>query len=102
MTQLKFIRTTHDRNGRCQSFPPEAWQFWQEHGAAVGEALRAESPLTLTEIVTASRDYALEYPESGVYAALTEEHVAWCLLKLCEHGMAAAIIETAAPARPIH
>jgi hypothetical protein len=53
------------------------WQFWREHGAAVGEVLRAESPLTLTEIMIASHDYALEYPESGVHAALPEVYVAW-------------------------
>lgn len=94
MTQLKFIRTTHDGNGRCRSFPPEAWQFWWDHGALIGDVLRAESPLILAEIVTASREYALEYPESGSYSALTEEYVAWCLLKLCEVGMAAAVIET--------
>ena len=92
MTQLKFIRTTHDQNGRCRPFPPEAWQFWREHGAAVGVILRPESPLTLAEIVTASREYALEYPESGAHADLTEGHVAWCLLKLCETGMAAVVI----------
>ena len=102
MTQLKFIRTTHDDNGRCRSFQPDAWQFWREHGAAVGGALRAESSLTLMEIVLACRDHALEYPESGIYAALTEEYVAWCLLKLCEYGMAAAVIETAPLARSIN
>ena len=58
-----------------------------------GDVLRAESPLTLAEIVTASREYALEYPDSGSYTRLTEEYVAWCLLKLCEIGMAAAVIE---------
>ena len=94
MSQLKFIRTTHDGNGRCRSFSPDAWQFWWDHGALIGDVLRAENPLTLTEIVTASREYALEYPESGSYSALTEEHVAWCLLKLCEVGMAATVIET--------
>jgi hypothetical protein len=93
MTQLKFIRTTHDGNGRCHSLPPETWQFWWDHGALIGNILRAESPLTLAEIVTACREYALEYPESGSYADLTEEYVAWCLLKLCEVGMAATVIE---------
>ena len=94
MTQLKFIRTTHDINGRFRPFPPGAWQFWWDYGALIGDVLRAESPLTLAEIVMASREYALEYPESGSYTRLTEEYVAWCLLKLCEVGMAAAVIET--------
>ena len=92
MIQLKFIRTTHDQNGRSRPFPPEAWQFWREHGAPVGDILRPETPLTLAEIITASREYALEYPESGVYANLTDEYVVWCLLKLCEAGMAAVVI----------
>ena len=92
MAQVKFIRTTHE-NGRFRSFSPEAWQFWWDHGALIGDVLRTESPLTLAEIVIASREYALEYPESGSYTRLTEEYVAWCLLKLCEVGMAAAVIE---------
>lgn len=100
MTQLKFIRTTHDGNGRCLSFSPEAWQFWRDHGAPVGDVLRAESPLTLAEIVTASREYVLEYPESGSYAGLTEEYVAWCLLKLCEIGMAGVFVEVDAATGP--
>lgn len=50
--------------------------------------------LTLAEIVTANREYTLEYRESGSHSALTEEYVAWCLLKLYEVGMAAAVIET--------
>ena len=91
MAKVMFIRTTHE-NGRCRSFPPEAWQFWREHGAAVGVILRPESPLTLAEIITASREYALEYPESGGPADLTDEYVAWCLLKLCKAGMAAVVI----------
>ena len=102
MTQLKFIRTTHDGNGRCRSFPPEAWQFWREYGTAVGEVLRAETPLTLAEVFTASREYALEHLDSLVYADLTEEQVAWRLLKLCEVGMAAVVIEPVLPARSLH
>ena len=102
MSQLKFIRTTHDGNGRCRSFSPDAWQFWWDHGALIGDVLRAESPLTLAEIVIASREYALEYPESDSYSSLTEEYVAWCLLKLCEVGMAAAVIETESAKVALH
>lgn len=102
MNQLKFIRTTHDGNGRCHPFPLEAWRFWREQGTPVGEVLRAETPLALGEIFTASREYALEHPDSPVYANLTEEQVAWRLLKLCEIGMAAVVIEPVPPARSLH
>ncbi|GIK53424.1 MAG: hypothetical protein BroJett014_23970 [Planctomycetota bacterium] len=102
MNQLKFIRTTHDGNGRCRSFPPEAWRFWREQGTAVGEVLRTETPLTLAEVLTASREYALEHPDSLMYADVTEEQVAWRLLKLCEVGMAAVVIEPIPPARSLH
>lgn len=56
MTQLKFMRTMHDGNGRCRPFTPEAWLFWREHDAVVGEILRPNSLLTLAETVTASRE----------------------------------------------
>lgn len=101
MTQVKFIRTTHE-NGRCRSFSPEAWQFWREHGAVVGEILRVESPQTVAEIVAASREYAFEYPESGLSQVLDEEHVAWCLIKLLQYGMAGVVIEAASAADVIH
>lgn len=44
MTKLKFIRTTHDRNGNGRSFSLKAWRFWWDHGALVGDVLRAEPP----------------------------------------------------------
>lgn len=94
MIQLEFIRPTHDGNGCCRAFPPEAWQFWWDHDALGGDVLGAESPLALAEIVTDSREHALEYPGSDSYSILTEEYVAWCLLKLCGVGIAAAVIET--------
>lgn len=84
---IKFIRTTHE-NGRCRSFPPAAWQFWREQGAIVGKLLRIESPLTFAEIVAASQEYALEYPESGLCQAMDETYIAWCLVKLLGYGMA--------------
>lgn len=93
MAKVMFIRTTH-LDGRCRSFPPEAWRFWQEHGAAIGEVLRLESPLTFAEIVTASREYAHEYPESGLFLTLEEEYVAWCLIRLLEYGMAGVLSMT--------
>ena len=63
---------------------PEAWQFWREHGEVVGELLRIETPTTFAEVVRDSREYALEYPESGLYLMLDEEHVAWCRIQLNE------------------
>ncbi len=92
MAKVMFVRMTHE-NGRCRSFPPEAMQFWREYGAAVGEVLRIETPLTFAELVAASREYALEYPESGLYLMLDEAHIAWCLIRLLEFGMAGVAIE---------
>ena len=102
MTQVKFIRTTHDHNGRCRSFPAEAWQFWREHGAVVGEVLRAEILMTFAEIVTAGQEYALEHPESGLCSTLDEGHVAWCLIELLQYGMAGVVVETIHTANAIH
>ena len=96
MTQVKFIRTTHE-DGRCRPFPPEAWEFWREHGAAVGEVLRAETPMTFAEIVVASREYALEYPEPGLCQSVDEAYIAWCLIKLLEFGMADVVAEVVDP-----
>lgn len=101
MTQVKFVRTTHE-DGRCRSFPPEAWEFWREHGTAVGEVLRLETPLTFAEIVTVSREVALEYPESGLFLTLDKEHVAWCLIKLLEYGMAGVVAEPVGPAKAVY
>jgi hypothetical protein len=92
MTQVMFIRTTHE-DGRWRLFPPEAWQFWHEHGAVVGEVLRVETPLAFAEVVTASREYALEYPESGLYLVLDEAHIAWCLIKLIAYGMVSVVVD---------
>lgn len=96
MTQVKFIRTTHE-DGRWQSFPPEACRFWREQGATVGEVLRPETPSTFAEIVIASQETALEYPESGLFLTLDEKHVAWCLIKLLEYGMAGVVTGSSGP-----
>lgn len=100
MSYIRFIRTTH-HNGHHRSFPTEAMQFWREHGTAVGEVLRLETPLTFAEIVTASREVALEYPESGLFLTLDEEYVAWCLIRLLEYGMAGVVAEPVSPAKPV-
>lgn len=102
MIQLKFIRTTHDGNGRFRPFPPAAWQFWRTHGARVGVVLRSETPLTLPEIMVASQEYALEYPETGMGLALIEPYVAWCLFKLCEFGMVAIVMDPTAAEKLVH
>ncbi|HRQ42409.1 MAG TPA: hypothetical protein PLD25_31220 [Chloroflexota bacterium] len=92
MSYIRFIRTTHHKGCR-RLFSDEATQFWREQGADVGEVLRTETPLTFAEIVSASREYALEYPESGLYLALDEAHIAWCLIKLLEYGMVRLVTE---------
>lgn len=45
---MKFIRTTHNGNGRCKPFFPKAWQY----RAPIDDALRAENPLTRGQIDT--------------------------------------------------
>jgi hypothetical protein len=96
MTQVTFIRTTHE-DGRCRSFPAEAWEFWREQGATVGEVLRPETPLTFADIVTATQEAALEYPETGLFLMLDEKHIAWCLIKLLEYGMTGVVTISAKP-----
>jgi len=100
MAKVMFVRTTHE-DGRCRPFPPEAWGFWREHGATVGEVLRPETPLTFAEVVVASQEHALEYPESGLFLTLDEEHVAWCLVKLLEYGMAGVVAEPVSPTKAV-
>ncbi len=92
MTQVKFIRTTHE-NGRCRPFSSEVMQFWREHGEIVGEVLRPEASQTFAEIVAVCREYSFECPESSLYQTLDEAHIAWCLIKLLEFGMAGVVAE---------
>lgn len=98
MKQVTFVRTTHE-DGRWRPFPPDACLFWREHGAVVGENLRAGTPLTFAEVVTASREYAFEYMEPDLVLKLDEAYIAWCLIKLLEHDMAGvvAVISTTEP-----
>lgn len=90
MTQVKFVRTTHV-NGHYQSQSTEAMTFWREHGAIVGETLRPESPMSLSEIIVASQEYTLEYPETSPDLPLDETYIAWCLVKLLEYGLAGVV-----------
>jgi hypothetical protein len=91
MSCIRFIRTTH-HNGIHRLFSAEALQFWREYGATVGEVLRPETPLTLTEIVTACQEYVLEFPQFTLYPILNEQHIAWCLIKLIEYGMVGVVV----------
>jgi hypothetical protein len=95
MTQCLFIRNTHDRNGRARPLSPEAWQFWQLQGGVVGSVLRPETPLPLSVIVEACLELAEEQADSGPHPEENEQYVAWCLLKLVEHGLAAIVLPTA-------
>lgn len=92
MAQVKFLPTSH-KNGWSRPFPAEAWRFWHGHGAVVGEVLHPEIPLTFAEVVTASREYALEYPTAGRLLPLGETTVAWCLIRLLAYGMAGLVME---------
>ena len=92
MTQCLFIRNTHDRNGRMRLLTPRAWQFWQQQGHIVGSILRPETPLPLPAIVEACLEQAEEQADSGPHPEENEQYVAWCLLKLVEHNLAAIII----------
>jgi hypothetical protein len=95
MTQCLFIRNTHDRNGRARPLSPEAWQFWQLQGGVVGSVLRHETPLPLSAIVEACLELAEEQADSGPHPEENEQYVAWCLLKLVEHDLAAIVIPEA-------
>ena len=84
MPTTHFIRTTH-QNGQFRSFPPEALQFWREHGSLVGQLLRLECALTFAELAAACQENVA--PD----VTLDEKYIAWVLIKLLEHGMAAAV-----------
>ena len=103
MTQCLFIRNTHDRNGRMRLLTPRAWQFWQQQGHIVGSILRPETPLPLSAIVEACLELAEEQADCGPFPEENEQYVAWCLLKLVEHDLAAIVLPTAPlTPRPIY
>ena len=89
MSQIAFIRSTHE-DGRFRPYPTEAYQFWAEHGWLVGEVLRQEQGMCLAEIVHACTELLAEHPER-VPNQVSEKHIAWCLVKLLEFGMAAIV-----------
>ena len=99
---MKFLRVTHGtpNNGAFRPLSPEAFAFWQEHGAVIANLLRLETPLPLSAIVEAYADYQLAHPEGGVDLAVDDAYVAWVLLKLVEYGLATAVLPNGAYLRP--
>lgn len=89
MSQIKFIRSTHE-NGRFLPFPADAYQFWHEHGWIVGEVLRPETGMTFAELVEACKELIEDHPEIEQHW-LEERHLAWCLVRLLEFGMAVTV-----------
>jgi hypothetical protein len=96
MPQCLFIPNPihHDRNGRVRPLSPEAWQFWQLQGGVVGSILRHETPLPLSAIVEACLELAEEQADCAPFPEENEQYVAWCLLKLVEHDLAAIVLPT--------
>ena len=108
---MQFLRATQANgrfdphsDGRFHPLSPEAFAFWQEHGAVIANLLRPETPLPLSDIVQAYAEYQLEHPEGGVGAdadaGADEVYVAWALLKLVGYGLAQAVMPSGAYQRP--
>lgn len=93
MSTARFIRTTH-KNGQFHSFPPEAHQFWREHGVIVGQVLRPECALTFAELAAACQEHALEQLLPNTRLPLDEQYLAWVLVKLLEYGLAETVTQT--------
>ncbi|HRQ42266.1 MAG TPA: hypothetical protein PLD25_30480 [Chloroflexota bacterium] len=87
---MQFIRSTHE-DGRFRHFSPEANRFWRRYATVVGAVLPLESPLSFAELMTACREYALEYAETSPLPELHESYVAWVLIHLIEYGMVTAV-----------
>ncbi|MCC6602232.1 MAG: hypothetical protein IT327_03420 [Anaerolineae bacterium] len=90
MEKIRFIRTTHQVDGRFHPFSTEAYQFWHEYGWVVGEVLRHEIGMSFSEILQASIELIAEHPESELNLK-DESYFAWCLVRLLEFGMVATI-----------
>jgi len=110
---MQFLRATQTNgrfdthsDGRSLPLSPEAFAFWQEHGAVIASLLRPETPLPLSAIVEAYAEYQLEHPEGGVDvgadADADEVYVAWALLKLVSYGLAQVVMPSDAYQRPRH
>jgi hypothetical protein len=101
-----YIRSTHDENGRFRPFPTAALTFWCQRGQVIGSLLRSETPLTFAEIYEAYEEAIAEQivtcPESELLTInfnviLCERDIAWCLIKLLEHGLATAVATSLTP-----
>ncbi|MGB4871141.1 MAG: hypothetical protein WBP47_13895 [Candidatus Promineifilaceae bacterium] len=110
---MQFLRATQTNgrfdphsDGRSLPLSPEAFAFWQEHGAVIANLLRPETPLPLSAVVEAYAEYQLEHPEGGVDvgadAGGDEVYVAWALLKLVSYGLAQVVMPSGAYHRPRH
>jgi hypothetical protein len=99
-TECHFIRATHDRNGCARTLSPQAWQFWQQYGHIVGSVLRPETATPFSAIVEACRELAEEQADCIPYPEEDERYVAWVLLKLVEHGLAAITTNPAVSTLP--
>jgi len=102
---MQFLRPTYENGhfdrfsaGRSLPLSPEAFDFWQQHGAPIANLLRPETPLPLSAVVEAYQDYLLENPENGIEA--DEVYVAWVLLTLVRYGLAEAVMPAGAYQRP--
>lgn len=85
MSQIKFIRTTHE-DGRFRPFPTAVNQFWRDHGWIVGDVLRPETGMSFAEIVEACNELIEQHPEIEPHC-LDIYYLAWCLVRLLEYGM---------------
>ena len=112
---MQFLRATQANgrfdphsDGRSLPLSPEAFAFWQEHGAVIANLLRPETPLPLSAVVEAYVEYQLEHPEGGVDVdadadvGADEVYVAWALLKLVSYGLAQVVMPSDAYHRPRH
>lgn len=93
---VQFIRTTHE-NGRFRHYPPEALNFWQQHGSVIGSVLRPETPLTFPELITACQEYTFEHISDGPQPETISGYVAWVLVHLMHYGMVATVQVPSAP-----
>ena len=103
---IAYIRSTHDENGRFRPFPTAALTFWHEQGEQIGRLLRPETPLTFTQLCQVYEEAWDEHiatcPESELFTSnssvvLYETDIAWCLIRLLEHGLATAVATSPTP-----
>ena len=87
---IKFLRTTHYKNGKPKSFSNEANSVWDNTVAGfVGHMLDPKEPKPLKELITDINKYVHDYNENS----LSNEQVAYGLILLLENKMACLIEE---------